>query len=153
YLGKATGHDEMGARLLHSQAWLFREHARTAEDPGKEGEDQETQAQDWFAGTKRGLLAPFGVGTIDQALIAALRARHGFVRLFALAGKTVVIDEVHAYDVYMADIMDVLLGWLRALRCRVILLSATLPEARRKALLKAWGCQDEQVSCAYPCVS
>jgi CRISPR-associated endonuclease/helicase Cas3 len=153
YLRKATGDSDLEARLLHSQAWLFREHAQTAQDPGEEGYKQEVQAQDWFAGAKRGLLTPFGVGTVDQALIAALRARHGFVRLFALAGKTVVIDEVHAYDVYMADLMDVLLGWLRALRCRVILLSATLPKARRKALLKAWNCDSDQSESTYPCIT
>jgi CRISPR-associated endonuclease/helicase Cas3 len=153
YLRKATGNNDLETRLLHSHAWLFRQQAETAQDPGEEGKKQESQAQDWFAGAKRGLLAPFAVGTIDQALIAALRAKHGFVRLFALAGKTVVIDEVHAYDVYMADVMNVLLGWLRALRCRVILLSATLPNARRKALLKAWGCCGGQAESGYPCIT
>jgi CRISPR-associated endonuclease/helicase Cas3 len=153
YLRKATGSNDLEARLLHSHAWLFREHVETAQDPGEEGNKQEEQSQDWFAGAKRGLLVPFAVGTIDQTLIAALRAKHGFVRLFALAGKTVVIDEVHAYDVYMADLMDVLLGWLRALHCRVILLSATLPKARRKALLRAWGCHGDYPESSYPCIT
>ena len=153
YLRKATGNGDLGARLLHSQAWLFRDDAKTAKNPGQEGKEQETQAQDWFAGSKRGLLCAYGVGTIDQALVAALRAKHGFVRLFALAGKTVVIDEVHAYDLYMADLMDVLLGWLRALGCRVILLSATLPSARRIALLNAWGYQGHQPESTYPCIT
>jgi CRISPR-associated endonuclease/helicase Cas3 len=153
YLRKATGNKDLEARLLHSHAWLFREHAQTAQDPGEEGKKQEAQAQDWFAGAKRGLLAPFAVGTIDQALIATLRAKHGFVRLFALAGKTVVIDEVHAYDVYMADLMDILLGWLRTLRCHVILLSATLPKARRKALLRAWGPHGDESESGYPCIT
>ncbi len=153
YLQKATRNNDVEARLLHSHAWLFREDTQTAQDPGEEGKKQNAEAQDWFAGAKRGLLAPFGVGTIDQALIAALRAKHGFVRLFALAGKIVVIDEVHAYDVYMADILDVLLGWLRALRSRVILLSATLPKARRTALLSAWGCRGEHPESEYPCIT
>jgi len=149
YLRKAAG-CEVETLLLHSQAWLFRESVQTVNNPGAEGTEQETQAQDWFAGSKRGLLAPYGVGTIDQALVAALRAKHGFVRLFALAGKTVVIDEVHAYDVYMSGIFEVLLGWLRALGCRVILLSATLPKARRRALLKAWGAKGDEVLSEYP---
>lgn len=153
YLQKATGNNDLETRLLHSHAWLFREHAQTVRDPGEEGNRQDTEAQDWFAGAKRGMLAPFAVGTIDQALIAALRTKHGFVRLFALSGKTVVIDEVHAYDVYMADLMDALLGWLRALRCRVILLSATLPRARRKALLSAWGCHGNHSESGYPCIT
>ncbi|GFO83047.1 MAG: hypothetical protein A49_26740 [Methyloceanibacter sp.] len=153
YLRKATGRDDVETRLLHSQAWLFRDPAETAANPGDEGEEQQVHAQDWFSGAKRGLLAPFGVGTVDQTLVAALRVKHGFVRLFALAGKTVVIDEVHAYDVYMADLLDVLLGWLRALHCRVILLSATLPKARRKALLRAWGAKNEDADSDYPAMT
>jgi CRISPR-associated endonuclease/helicase Cas3 len=153
YLRKATRDADLETRLLHSQAWLFRDRTQTAKNPGDEGDDQERQAHDWFAGSKRGLLAPFGVGTIDQGLIAALRARHGFVRLFALAGKTVIIDEVHAYDVYMADLIGVLLGWLSALGCRVMLLSATLPKARRNAMLRAWGVKGELPTGQYPCVT
>lgn len=153
YLQRGAGGTDVDARLLHSQAWLFRDPAGTVSNPGKEGEDQEARVQDWFAGAKRGLLAPYGVGTIDQALIAALRAKHGFVRLFGLAGKTVVIDEVHAYDVYMADLIDVLLGWLRALGCQVVMLSATLPKARREALLRAWGCDGGLPESTYPCIT
>lgn len=153
YLRKGSGDPLLNARLLHSQAWLFREDASTSSNPGREGDEQEAQAQDWFAGSKRALLAPYGVGTIDQALIAALRAKHGFVRLFALAGKTIVIDEVHAYDVYMGDLLEVLLGWLRALNCRVVMLSATLPNARREALLRAWGVEGGLPRGEYPCIT
>lgn len=153
YLRKAVNDPTVNARLLHSHAWLFRDNSTTAANPGPEGADQEGQAHDWFAGSKRALLAPYGVGTIDQALIAALRAKHGFVRLFALSGKTIVIDEVHAYDVYMGDLLEVLLGWLRALNCRVVMLSATLPKARREALLRAWGVQDGFPRGEYPCIT
>lgn len=41
------------------------------------------------------------VWTIDQAMIAAMYARYGALRLAGLAAKTLIIDEVHAYDVYM----------------------------------------------------
>lgn len=153
YLKQATARPDLETLLLHSQSWYYRErHAGQGHYQG-EGDGHDTQARDWFAGAKRGLLAPYAVGTIDQILIAALRARHGFVRLFALAGKTVVIDEVHAYDVYMGDLLDILLGWLRALECRVILLSATLPKARRDELLGAWGAQGTSVDAAYPCIT
>ncbi|MCS6803449.1 MAG: CRISPR-associated helicase Cas3' [Dehalococcoidia bacterium] len=95
-------------------------------------------AAEWFTYRKRGLLAPFGVGTVDQALLAILRARHGFVRLFGLAGKVVIIDEVHAYDTYMSRLLDRLLEWLAALGSPVILLSATLPASRRRELVAAY---------------
>src|SRR5262249_28337831 len=92
-------------------------------------------AGEWFTYRKRGLLAPFGVGTIDQALMAVLQTKHVFVRLFGLAHKTIIIDEVHAYDVYMSVLLERLLEWLAALESPVILLSATLPKQKRNALL------------------
>lgn len=95
-------------------------------------------AAEWFTHRKRGLLAPFGVGTVDQALMAVLQTKHVFVRLFGLAHKTVIIDEVHAYDAYMSKLLERLLEWLAALGSPVVLLSATLPSERRRALLEAY---------------
>jgi CRISPR-associated endonuclease/helicase Cas3 len=95
-------------------------------------------AAEWFTARKRGLLAPFGVGTVDQALLSILKTRHVFVRLFGLAHKTVVVDEVHAYDAYMSVLLERLLEWLAALGSPVILLSATLPVQRRDALVRAY---------------
>ncbi|MBI3654270.1 MAG: CRISPR-associated helicase Cas3' [Acidobacteria bacterium] len=95
-------------------------------------------AAEWFTYRKRGLLAPYGVGTVDQALMAVLQTRHVFVRLFGLAHKTIIIDEVHAYDAYMSTLLERLLEWLAALGSPVILLSATLPKSRRKKLLEAY---------------
>jgi len=95
-------------------------------------------AAEWFTYKKRGLLAPFGVGTIDQILFAALQTKHVFVRLFGLAHKTVIIDEVHAYDAYMSTLLERLLEWLAALGSPVVILSATLPKHRRDALIRAY---------------
>ena len=107
-------------------------------------------AASWFCGAKRPLLAPFGVGTIDQALMGALQTRHWFVRLFGLAGKVVIFDEVHAYDAYMSGILTTLLGWLKELNCSVILLSATLPHNKRHELLAAWSDQQLADEAPYP---
>ncbi len=92
----------------------------------------------WFQGRRRGLLASFGAGTVDQAMMTVLRTRFLPLRILGLAGKVVVIDEVHAYDVYMTTIIGRLLEWLGALDCTVILLSATLPSARRALLAEAF---------------
>ena len=78
------------------------------------------------------------MGTIDQALQAALVVRHQFVRMFGLSRNVVIVDEVHAYDAYMEVLLEHLLGWLGALGVPVILLSATLPSERRAALARAW---------------
>jgi CRISPR-associated endonuclease/helicase Cas3 len=100
-------------------------------------------AEAWFAANKKhGLLAPYGVGTIDQALLAVLQTKHVFVRLFGLAGKCVILDEVHAYDAYMTTLVERLLRWLAALGCPVVLLSATLPRDKRLELLRAYGGDD-----------
>ncbi|MCC6445040.1 MAG: CRISPR-associated helicase Cas3' [Armatimonadetes bacterium] len=110
------------------------------------GEEGRVIAQRWFAEHKKqALLAPFGVGTIDQALLSVLQTRHWFVRLFGLAGKAVIFDEVHAYDIYMSAILSRLLQWLAELGCPVILLSATLPRTKRRDLVDAyrWGAWKE----------
>src|SRR5262249_60787026 len=54
------------------------------------------------------------------------------------AHKVVIVDEVHAYDAYMSKLLERLLEWLAALGSPVALLSATLPNEERTALLKAY---------------
>lgn len=92
----------------------------------------------WFTQRKRGLLAPYGAGTVDQALLAVLRTLHVFVRLYGLSSRVVVIDEVHAYDTYMTTLLKRLLAWLANLGSPVVLLSATLPQTRRDELVEAY---------------
>lgn len=95
------------------------------------------RARSWFAG-KRGLLAPLGVGTVDQALMGAIRSLHVFVRLVGLSGKVVIFDEVHGYDLHMSTLMERLMEWLGALRVPVVLLSATLPAHKERRLVASW---------------
>lgn len=126
------------ARLVHGMAWLL-DDATPETSPNLESGDEERLALDWFRPKKRALLAPYGVGTVDQALMSVLYVRHGFLRLFGLAGKVLIVDEVHAYDAYMTEILTLLLRWCASLRVPVILLSATLPVSRRKALADAYA--------------
>ncbi|WP_208881868.1 type I-E CRISPR-associated protein Cse1/CasA [Streptomyces armeniacus] len=99
----------------------------------------ELHAHQWLRGRKKQLLASFAVGTIDQVLFAGLKSRHLALRHLAVSGKVVVIDEVHAYDAYMGRYLDRVLEWLAAYRVPVVLLSATLPAERRRALSTAYG--------------
>jgi CRISPR-associated endonuclease/helicase Cas3 len=101
--------------------------------------DSPVRAGWWFRGSKRTLLCPHGIGTVDQGLIGVLQSRHGFLRLHGLSGRTVIFDEVHAYDTYTGGLIERLIAWLQALRCRVVVMSATLPSSRREALLRAWA--------------
>ncbi|HUZ85234.1 MAG TPA: CRISPR-associated helicase Cas3', partial [Gaiellales bacterium] len=126
-------------KLVHGQALLFADDI--AEHPYGDGADAESPAAAvpaWFAPKKRALVAPYGVGTIDQAELAVLNARHYMLRLFGLAGKVVILDEVHAYDAYMSTIIEHALWWLAALGTSVILLSATLPTRRHRQLANAF---------------
>lgn len=137
-------------QLLHGHASLSAEFAALRGQPGGLPEPNVSDemrplggvgaviAGEWFTHRKRGLLAPFGVGTIDQALLGVLRVRHVFVRLFGLAVRTVIIDEAHAYDTYMSTLLERLLEWLGALSTSVVVLSATLPSERRRRLAQAY---------------
>jgi len=98
-------------------------------------------ASEWFA-RKKALLAPVVVGTVDQLLLAGVAGRHVALRHLGLAGKVVVVDEVHAYDAYMSTLLRRVLSWLGAMRAPVILLSATLPSALRRALVSAYAGQE-----------
>lgn len=163
---KGTGIDErVPVMLAHGHASL-REGLQRLDNvtvPQDTYDDEEGRPHagiaDWFTYRKRGLLAPYGVGTIDQALMSVLQVRHNFVRLFGLAGKPVLIDEVHAYDTYMTTLLERLLEWLAALRSPVVLLSATLPAVRRAALLAAYqrglgaGTAAATLSAPYPRVT
>lgn len=124
--------------LLHGKAWLL------DTEMGEEGRPGGA----WFNQAKRGLLAPFAVGTIDQALMAAMNVKHGFVRAFGLAGKVVILDEVHTYDAYTGTLLDALIELLRRLHCTVIVLSATLSLSRRQQWLGPDLCGE-----AYPLIS
>ncbi len=101
--------------------------------------DGESRPESWFHGHKRGLLTAFGVATIDQLLFAATRTKHVMLRFAGLAGKVVVIDEVHAADIYMSQFLYEILRWLGQARVPVVLLSATLPQHQRQALCDAYA--------------
>ncbi len=116
----------------------------------------------WFLGAKRGLLAPFVVGTVDHLLYAATRTRHVMLRFAGLAGKVVVVDEVHAADVYMRQFLLESLRWLGQAGVPVVLLSATLPPGQRQALVDAYlsgavgradASQKVPEPAGYPCVT
>lgn len=110
---------------MHSSAWL---------EEDAFGEDAKV-GKSWFDSKKRGILAPFAVGTIDQALMAAMNVKHSMVRAFGLAGKVVILDEVHSYDSYTGTIMNALVDELKHIGCTVIILSATLTSSQKKKIL------------------
>ena len=123
-------------RRVHSQALLAEDdapHATVSDDPGAA-----RAAAAWMRGTRKSLLAPFGVGTVDQVLLGALRAKHSPLRIFGAALGVLVVDEVHSLDPYMRKLLCRALEWLASLDTPVVLLSATLPDKRVVELCEAY---------------
>lgn len=146
--------ERVGLMLLHGEA-VFDARVRKLLAAVYGGASEALVCEGWFLNKKRSLLAPFGAGTVDQALLSVLRTKHAFVRQLGLAAKTVVLDEVHAYDTYTSTLLDRLVAWLGELGASVVILSATLPEARRHALLRAYsgGSAPSEATMPYPRVS
>ena len=153
--------DPATLRLAHGNAWLdddFDVHIAPTFQPQTADDYNDTEAyvreaRSWFSSAKRALLAPYGVGTIDQALQAVVAVKHFFVRRFALAGKVIILDEIHSYDIYTGTLITALIRELVNLRCSVIILSATLTAERRRELLAAGRVREVEAHSAYPLVS
>jgi len=94
----------------------------------------------WLADNrKKALLANIGVGTIDQAVLATLPARHQSLRLLGLLGKCLIIDEIHSADARQNVLICHLLKAHAATGGSAILLSATLPKGQRAAFTNAFA--------------
>ncbi|MDD2702377.1 MAG: CRISPR-associated helicase Cas3', partial [Sideroxydans sp.] len=133
--------------LAHGQRHLSQTFRSTVL-PATHGEGDAAQLDEtagarcaaWLADhNKKALLADVGVGTIDQALLAVLHARHQSLRLLGLFGKVLIVDEVHACDAYMLELLERLLRFHAAAWGSAILLSATLPRAMKQSLANAFA--------------
>lgn len=135
---------KLGIQLAHGKNSLnesfvkLLERGKSPLEVHDDEEDLGLHASRWMGQRWRSTLSPVVVGTIDQVLLAALKSRHVLVRHLGLMGKVVVIDEVHAADEYMETYLEAALTWLGMYGIPVVLLSATLPPARRLALLSAY---------------
>jgi CRISPR-associated endonuclease/helicase Cas3 len=143
FLGQRYSDKFVNLTLSHSAAALKPEYQETICRLDQVYDDEgRVAAGEWHTARKRTMLSPYGVGTIDQALMGAVRSRHQFVRLFGLAGRTVILDEIHAYDLYTGTLLERFLEWLALLGSPAIALSATLPADTRARLVNAYarGC-------------
>ncbi len=155
-----------GARDLSQ---TFRQSVTVAEQTFQDHAYQQGDEEDltatyycnaWLADSrKKALLADVGVGTVDQALLAVLPARHQSLRLLGLDGKILLVDEVHAYDSYIHKLLDALLEAHARQGGSAVLLSATLPQKMRTELVAAFhrGLETDapELKCAndYPLVT
>ena len=124
--------------LTHGRAGmneLFREIL------GRDGSDRSggPSCGSWLADDRRRiLLADVGVGTIDQALMAVLPTRFNTLRLRALSGHILIVDEAHEFDPYMEAQLQRLLQFHAMLGGSAIVMTATLPLGMRAGYAKAF---------------
>lgn len=93
---------------------------------------------EWFSGRKKTALDDYVVGTVDGFLMVALKQKHLALRHLGFSKKVVIIDEVHAYDVYMQQYLEEAITWMGAYGAPVILVSATLPAEKRIKLITVY---------------
>lgn len=136
-------------RLAHGHSWLEQDRLFFGWNSSTKNAEDVPPVRSWFASSRRALLARYGVGTIDQALMGEINVKHRFVRRYGLAGKVVILDEVHSYDIYTGTLISKMVRNLRSLDTTVIILSATLTQERLRDLL---GEQDGNYE-KYPLVS
>ncbi|SUB01578.1 helicase Cas3 [Pannonibacter phragmitetus] len=133
--------------LAHGQASLsqvFRASAAQAAtailDPGADEQPVSAFCASWLADSRRkALLADVGAATIDQAFLAILRKKHLALRQAGLASHVLIVDEAHCFDAYMGEELERLLELHAMLGGSAIVLSATLAEAQKAAMLKAFA--------------
>lgn len=130
--GKAGLNDRYSGLLQHGT------YGHVYDDDG-DGARGQAVANAWLRGRRKAGLSSFVVGTIDQALFLGLKAKHVALRHLGMAGKVVVIDEVHAADTYMREYLKRVLSWLSAIGTPVILMSATLPPDQRDEYVAAYA--------------
>jgi CRISPR-associated endonuclease/helicase Cas3 len=133
--------------LAHSAPQLaphFRNSLGFEKDPTKDlvtvpDDSSSEQSSTWLADNrKKSLLAMAGVGTIDQALLSVLPRRHQSLRLLGVSRNILIVDEVHAYDSYMNELLKDLLMFQAASGGSAILLSATLPKKIRDMFIQGF---------------
>lgn len=134
------------ARLMHGMAFLQDTEKHIQSEDG-------IIAETWLSSLRMGLLDENGVGTVDQAMAGVLFSRFSVLRLLGLANKVLVIDELHAYDAYMSEIIQSLLQWCKALKIPVVLLSATLQDSQRRKYLSCFTDGEVCLSEAYPLIT
>ncbi|MFE1788953.1 CRISPR-associated endonuclease Cas3'' [Streptomyces sp. NPDC059525] len=126
-----------GGRIALESDEAERDPARNPAAGAPQGRDVAVM-DPWYLKRCVGLMATFGVGTVDEVLLAAQPSRHWMLRLFGLSCKTVIIDEAHAYELYQQDLLSTAVEWLADAGASVVVLSNALPAAVRTALTASW---------------
>ncbi len=120
--------------------------------------DEEKRAARWSAeSTRHYLSSTAAVGTIDQALLGALKVKWAHLRGASLARSLLVVDEVHASDSYMTRLLHTLVRGHLDLGGHALLMSATLGATARTTFtgssIRDLPAPDEAEKAPYPALT
>lgn len=128
--------------VLAVPGYLSKETGKTetAEVPSGLGDSGEDDVESWFSRTsKRYLSSPVAVGTIDQVLMSVLTLKYQTMRWASLGRTLIVVDEVHASDAYMGQLLKAVLKRHVNRGGHCLLMSATLGSSLADSLLAQAG--------------
>ncbi len=134
--------DAHGQRLHDYQVWW---------------DDHAADGRRWAAESpKRFLTAQIAVGTVDQVMLGSLKVKNAHMRAAGLARNLLVVDEVHASDAYMSEVLAAVLDAHLETGGYALLMSATLGSTARHR----WLGRDadmpsltDAINAPYPAVS
>ena len=120
-------------------------------------DDHAADGRRWAAESpKRFLAAQIAVGTVDQVMLGSLKVKNAHMRAAGLARNLLVVDEVHASDAYMSEVLAAVLDSHLEAGGYALLMSATLGSTARHRWLgravAAPGLTDA-IDAPYPAVS
>lgn len=129
------------AKTRPSDGFGFRKYTKSVQiDQCCDDRDSaEVGTHDWLSSSGRVLLSPFVVGTVDNILSAVKIGKHISLQHLGLAGKVVIIDEVHDSDPHMRELLSVFLAWAAEYRIPVVALTATASPSLRRELHEAYS--------------
>ena len=136
--------DVHGQRRLHDyQVWW---------------DDHAADGRRWAAESpKRFLTAQIAVGTVDQVMLGSLKVKNAHMRAAGLARNLLVVDEVHASDAYMSEVLAAVLDAHLGAGGHALLMSATLGSTARHRWLGRDAADaptlTDAIGAPYPAVS
>lgn len=131
------------------------------QDPVSYPDEGDRELVNWSSdGAKKFFAAEIVVGTIDQLLLGVLLTKHAHLRLATFSRHLLVIDELHSYDRYVAEVLCGVLDVHSSTGSIALLMSATLSD-RHRLLYRGGAMADvgdqspfsEAVARTYPLVS
>ena len=109
WAGNVAGNSVRSMYLAHSKNVLSKPFAELRFNGINDLEESggEVVASQWMSGRRLGILSNFVVGTVDQVLMMVLQQRYSMLRHVGLAGKVVIFDEIHSFDVYTLSLIHI----------------------------------------------